>query len=257
MVTALTPLRPVSGKDLVDAIAAQLGETEAQPRWQIARAVRVLGEQRVQELVAEALTIEDAGGMVLPDGSRRHTPGGVFFRLIRERATSRERGRIFRPQGRPGQGQAQGGHRAPEQALAPIAWEEIAADLPALFIGAEKSGKEAKVKLTAIGRPSKVREQGDVVTFALRSVQAPSLPKGMPAPIQPATNYAVVVSAKQYRRVAAALASDAEDRVIVEGYPSLVPGLNGIAVHATSISTVGLQRAKRESQSTEPAVKSS
>lgn len=248
MLTTIEPIAPVSGPALVDAIAAQLGETEELPKRQIARAVRVLGEQRVQELVAETLAIEDAGGLMLPDGSRKRTRGGVFFRLIRERAGKRERYRIFRPQERPGQQQAQGGRRTAAPSPGRVTWEEIAAELPALFADAQTTGKEAKVKLTAIGRPSKVHEQGDVVTFALRSTQAPSLPKGMPTPIQPATNYAVVASAKQYRRVAEALAADAEERVIVEGYPSLVPGMNGIAVHATSISTVGQQRARREAQ---------
>ena len=104
------------------------------------------------------------------------------------------------------------------------------------------------MKITVIGRPSKVQERNGVVTFALRSDKAPALPKGLPTPVQPATNYAVVVAAKQYRKVADALAADPEDRVVVEGYPSLAPNVNGIVVHATNITSVGLQRAKREQQ---------
>ena len=62
---------------VVAVIAAQLGETEQLPQRQIARALATLGEERVRALVARALTIEAQGGLMLPDGSRRRTLGGV------------------------------------------------------------------------------------------------------------------------------------------------------------------------------------
>lgn len=46
MVMAMLPLAPVSGKGVVDAIAAQRMEPKAAPSRQLARAVRVLSEQR-------------------------------------------------------------------------------------------------------------------------------------------------------------------------------------------------------------------
>jgi phosphorylated adapter RNA export protein len=80
--------------ELQAAIADQLGETEALPRRQIRRAVRALGEERARALLAEALAIEAVGGELLPDGSRRRTPGGVFFRLVRGAASPTERAAI-------------------------------------------------------------------------------------------------------------------------------------------------------------------
>ena len=60
---------------VVAAIAAQLGETEQLPQRQIARALAILGEERVRALVIEALTIEARDGLMLPDGSRHRTLG--------------------------------------------------------------------------------------------------------------------------------------------------------------------------------------
>jgi len=40
---------------IVDEIAVQLGETEEEPRRQIKRAVRVLGEERTRSLVDQTL----------------------------------------------------------------------------------------------------------------------------------------------------------------------------------------------------------
>jgi len=41
---------------------------------------------------------ERNGGLMLPDGSRRRTPGGVFFHLIRTTLGTKESYKILRPQ---------------------------------------------------------------------------------------------------------------------------------------------------------------
>lgn len=62
----------------------------------IARALRVLGQERCVELLAAALTIEHQGGMWLKDGTRKRTLGGVFLQLVREHSTEEEKRKIFR-----------------------------------------------------------------------------------------------------------------------------------------------------------------
>src|SRR5579859_5383478 len=64
-------------------IAAQLGETGETPCAQIRRALKVLGAEQVQALLQEALSIEAGEGILIRDGSRRRTLGGVFFYLLR------------------------------------------------------------------------------------------------------------------------------------------------------------------------------
>ena len=85
---------------LVQGIARELGETADVAQVLIKRIVRTLGEERTRELVRHAKVIEEQGGMMVPDGSRRRTLGGVFFKLAKDAATPEERARIWMPQNR-------------------------------------------------------------------------------------------------------------------------------------------------------------
>src|SRR5690242_19464474 len=93
------PGRP-DDKALVAQLAAELGETAAEAQVLIKKVVRTLGAERTRRLVDEAKAIEADGGMLVPDGSRRRTLGGVFFKLAKERASPEERARIWSPKKR-------------------------------------------------------------------------------------------------------------------------------------------------------------
>ena len=77
-------------------IAAQFGETERIPRATIWRCVRIIGPERTQAFVAQALEVEANGGMLIPDGSTRRTLGGIFFYLVRTQVTDDEAMQINR-----------------------------------------------------------------------------------------------------------------------------------------------------------------
>ncbi len=85
---------------VVKDIAAELGETEDVAQVLIKRIVRTLGEERTRQLVKQAQDVEEQGGMMVPDGSRRRTLGGVFFKLAKDQATPEERSRIWMPKNR-------------------------------------------------------------------------------------------------------------------------------------------------------------
>ncbi len=248
--TGKAALRALAGE-----IAAQLGETEPEPGRLIARALRLLGADALLAIVARALEVEASGGMMLPDGSRRRTVGGVFFYLLRTTVGQKEWYRIFRPQttghAPPGAHTSQGAPGAPDaltngQATAAVAtpfdWATFSA---AAMEAMSERGEATTVKLTVIGRPGKVVERGDVVLVALRSEKAPSFPKGVPAPESATVDYMVLVGRKQWSRVAQALAADPADKVLIEGYPTVRPDVAGITVHATSATTTGIQAGKR------------
>ncbi len=232
---------------VVVAIAGQLGETAAGPRHQIARIVDELGEERARALLAEALAIEGRGGLLLPDGSRRRTPGGVFFHLVRTQASPEEVGRIFPP--RPWQQRRQGATRGASATAAPVApaapaftWD----DYPTVVAELQRRlGEATSVKITVIGRPAQIVERGDVTIVALRSEKVPSLPKGLPTPASPTTDYAVFIARKQWQKVAQA-ARNPQDLLIVEGYPTMDPRFNGITVLATQATSKQLQQAERQ-----------
>jgi hypothetical protein len=86
----------MSTEDTVSLIAKALGEVEEIPLTQIAGVVRVLGDDVASSLLKETLDIEAKGGQLLADGTRRRSPGGVFFQLARKRLPVEERKEIFR-----------------------------------------------------------------------------------------------------------------------------------------------------------------
>lgn len=83
-------------EDTVSRIATSLGEVEETPLAQITGVVRALGEEAALSLLNETLEIEKGGGMTLADGTRRRSPGGVFFQLARRKLDPEERKLIFR-----------------------------------------------------------------------------------------------------------------------------------------------------------------
>jgi hypothetical protein len=234
------------------AIAAQLGETHAGARATIWRTVRTLGSERAQAFVAQAQEIEANGGMLLPDGSRKRTLGGIFFYLVRTQVSDAEavainvmwRSKQKRKKlARPHEGQIAPTPPTPPT-LPPFVWDDahpIIAELTA-HVGAAST-----VKVTVIGRPSQVVERQGMIIVALRSTKAPTLPKGLPPLPTTPTNYMIFIQQKQWNKVREAM-QNPEDALIVEGYPVHEPRFTGITVYATQVTTKALQAAKRTAQ---------
>ncbi len=236
---------------LARGIAAVLGETLPPPIRTITRVVDRLGADRARALLGQALTIEASGGVLLPDG-RRRTPGGTFLFLVRTAPdlSPDDRASIFLKAGYHAQGAGRGtptpASPAPA-APAPLVWTDDTYRTLAQQLQQDTPGRATAVKITVIGRPGTAVEQGQAIVVALTSEKVPDLPKGLPEP--PAgTRYTVFVARKPWMKVAEALAADAEDAAIIEGYAALDPRVEGIAVYATSATTKRLQAAKRAAQ---------
>src|SRR4029453_12911966 len=85
-------------KEADKTLADQIAETLNEPNVVLVRKViAVLGAERVQGFFQKTLEIEAAGGLTVQDSSRRRTPGGVFFKTVKDGTTSAERRRIFPP----------------------------------------------------------------------------------------------------------------------------------------------------------------
>ena len=117
------------------------------------------------------------------------------------------------------------------------------------------------VKMTVIGRPVEVRplaasaETASCFALVLETDpnKLPTLPKGLP-PASGSTAYLVLVAGRQWRRVAEAIASDPEDRLVIEGYGGLDPlAPQMITVRATAVTTTARQRAARLSEEAQSA----
>ena len=77
-----------------DTLAASLQEPK---KALLAKVLRTIGPERCQTIFADTLTIESNGGMLVKAGDRRRTPGGVFFELVKERCSGKERHYLFAP----------------------------------------------------------------------------------------------------------------------------------------------------------------
>jgi len=251
-------LRPVSYVSvppnvwaLARAVAAVLDESMPPAIRTITRAVDRLGPARARAVLGQALTVEAQGGLTLPDG-RRRTPGGVFFYLVRTSdAISREdKDYIFPSQGgHPKRAGGSGTLAVPAPAApAPVVWTDETFRALARQLQ-QNPGRATTVKITVIGRPGAIVEQGQAVAVALMSEKVPDLPKGLPEPAA-GTRYTVFVARKQWAKVAEALAADPEDVAIIEGYAALDPRVEGIAVYATSVTTKRTQATKRATSAT-------
>ena len=84
----------------------------------LTKVLRVLGQDRCAAILADTLQREANGGMLTKDGTRRRTPGGVFFQLVREQATKQERRRLFP------QPALQRGHGQPQGQPTVLTWDE-------------------------------------------------------------------------------------------------------------------------------------
>jgi len=237
---------------LAAEIAAALGETAPDPMGQIARAVDRLGPAQARAFLAQVQEIEAGGGRILPDGSRRRTPGGLFFLLLRQSTDLSRRDKVYIfPQLFPQKKTRAAAEDSAVAAPASVIWTDETYRTLAQQLQQDSSGRLTTVKITVIGRPGTAVEQGQAVALALVSEKVPALAKGLPEP--PAgTRYTVFVARKQWTKIAEALAADAEDAAIIEGYAALDARVEGIAVYATSATTKRLQAAKRAM--TTPAV---
>jgi hypothetical protein len=232
-------------KSIATQIADQLGETAAGPQAQIRRILQVIGPERTTAFVTQALAIEANGGLLLPDGSRKRTLGGVFFRLVRDHVSEEERKAIWPYQTWQQRKQREQTRAAPTSPqLPPFQWEQADEVITEL---SKHPGEATTVKVTLVGRPGEIVERQGVIILALKSTAAPSLPKGLPAPPAQPTNYLVFISQKQWWKVADAI-TNPEDKLILEGYPVQHPRFSGITVYATQVTTKLLQAAKQQQQ---------
>ncbi|NJN65281.1 MAG: hypothetical protein HC884_00495 [Chloroflexaceae bacterium] len=219
---------------MVAHVAQVLGESEKRPVTTISRITQQFGATFVQQMLEETLQIEAQGGLLLSDGSRRRTPGGVFFYLVRKRISKKDTFYLF--------------YKEIEQKRrkkdVPFDWKDrikVAHEL-------KKEQGEARVKVTLIGRPGKVVEKRTFTMTMMTERKVPALPRGMPEPPQSTTTYMVYISKKQWDRVKEAI-KNPNDVLIIEGFARYDPELEGIAVFASNTLTRFLQQKQRQSQS--------
>jgi len=206
-------------------IADRLGETEDLPREQIERVVQHVGAETALAWLRDTEEIEAAGGIMLSDGSRRKTPGGVFFKLVRERVAKTQMLSIFYPDY--------------EQTF-PLDDQELAERLAR--VGEWPLAAAQRLRFSIVGRPARIAPpdtpaEAPYVVFELRTdpTRAPAFNKALPA-VAETTTFRVLVPTRQWPRVAAALIEHPEARLLVHGFPAPDPRAPGkVTVYAASV----------------------
>jgi hypothetical protein len=120
-------------EETISTIAKALGEVDEIPVSQITGIVQVLGEEGALTLLNETLEIEKSGGMMLADGTRRRSPGGVYFQLARRKLPPEDKKNIFREkkaEGAPGEAGSQPTAASPTNASATASAQADASKFP-------------------------------------------------------------------------------------------------------------------------------
>ena len=224
----------------------KLAEVLHEPNVPLLRQVlRTLGFDRTVAVLTDTLTCESNGGMRTKDGTRRRTPGGVFFQLVKERTTPQERRRLFPAAA------SQHTQAYPKRQPPALTWDEVTALTETL--ATTSAGEGRTMKLTLIGRPGKVEMRGQAVMFRMQGKPPASLPRGLPPlPSTPALTWNVLVALRQWNQVKDRIESTPDDQLIVEGYP-LQEG-SQLVLLAQSCTSVALQREKKQVQQAQQQV---
>lgn len=213
----------------VDYIAKTLNENKEKPLTQIEQIVDALGTKKTLKMLRRTLQIEEGGGMLIYNQSRRRTPGGVFFFLAQRWVNKKHRVKIW-PEMYPNE---------------PLDWDDR---LPLVKQAHEELGQAGIPRMVLIGQPGRVIERGKVVLTSLQRQKLPkSMPKDLPDMPDKELPYIVYISAKQWRKVKPTLKSK-KDEIIVEGYPAFNPQLKAITIFATRTTSKGLDKARRNKQ---------
>lgn len=217
-------------------IAAKFGRSFGEKQHgvirQIKRVIQLCGVEFAQKMYDAAMEIEANGGMMLADNSRRRTPGGVFFHLVRNNVDDEKRRFIIHGGSRP--------------AFLLLSWQDRIALLQSLQ---NEQGTADIMKVTLRGRPGQVEKRPEVVVTTMTyQPQNIAFPTGMPVPPTTPTLYVVYIAVKQWEKIEESIANP-DDTLIVDGVCAFDPDTKSMAVFATSVQSVLMEEQTRAAQS--------
>jgi len=212
-----------------EKLSVALDETGEKPLAQVELVVEALGIKKSVKLLRKSLQIEENGGMMVYNQSRRRTLGGIFFFLAQRWVKKDRRYKIW-----------------PE--MYPRKYIDWAERLPLVDSALTEIGEAGMPRITLIGRPGRIIEKGRVVLTSMQRKKVPSSwPRGLPPMPKNEGPYIIYITAKQWRKVKRSL-NNKKDELIVEGYPTFNSRLNAITVFSQRTTTKLLEQARREKQ---------
>ena len=237
--------------EVVELIASHLGETDPGVQQLLRRVVKFVGIEQSLSYLQQTLEIEERGGLMTLDGSRRRSAGGVFFFLVKTNIPQNIRYTLFpgNPGTHPYQPQEKAANNLTDQSSAatPAAWADRADAVQEI---GDQKGTATVVKIEVRGRPGKIVQRNTYVVTSMNATNMPSLPKGLPTPDNTRTTYTVYIANKQWKKVEESIKNE-EDILILEGIPVLDLQTKSIAVFVTNANTRLLLSTRRQTQKQE------
>jgi hypothetical protein len=223
-------------KSLAEELAEELNETKPQPKRQIELLLEHMGEEFVRAKIEEAKKVEADGGMMVDDGSRRRTLGGVFFYVAKLDVPIDRRLLIF-----PNFGQAKRGKV--------IEWHERHEYIDKL-LDADEHGDMQYVKTMVQGRPGKIEIMDNSVVTTIQHIHRRiPMPRGVPFPPDTPMTYVIYMSLRHWEKVKESLEKYNSDKLIAEGTCIWDDETETFAVFANHVTTRRMDtQAQKEEQ---------
>lgn len=238
---------PIS--DAVRQMAQALHEENPRALQSMQRIVDIVGLEFTQQKYEESLKIEADGGMMTQDGSRRRTPGGVFFYLVKGSLDDEMREKVF-PEMRYLK------HRRPESPYPEMeSWQERIDIFKSLE--QKQLGKASDVIVKLNGRPQadSVERRKELVLFAMTQEVGSlgTMPRGIPEFPESFRNitYAIYMTEMHWDRVMESLQSDESDEMLIEGVAAWDTDLDAVAIFTTWASTERLEKKAKQKRKAE------
>jgi len=202
-------------------IARSLDETRAGPRYQIAAIIQHCGPHFADQILQDTRAVLAQGGMLVADGSRMRTPGGIFFLLAHNLMTDEQKRAVF--------------SHARTPSFRWTGRHEIVVPLLA------EPGDVQSVTVTLIGRPCEVWEYDDVIILRMgyEGVKTPT-PRGVPQVQLLNSLYTVFIGLNLWRGLKL---EDDRQMLVVEGPCAYEAQVEGLAVYAEKIA---VQKGKKK-----------
>ncbi len=236
-------------EQIVKEIAARLGETEQIPLWQLTKIVEKNGAHFAYFMVEMAEDIHRDGLMMVADGSRSRTLGGVFFNIVRAGVSYRLRHEIF-----PAQDVKEKlvKHDLYLKNFPVFNWEDRVNDLAPIFD--KPAGEVKSVHIVLRGNPKHVETRQDMVVFRMNfdpSQLDLQLPRGIPPVPTDPTPYIVYVTMRQWKKSIAKSVAKGQ-AIMVDGTCVLDPVLKAIVVYARGVKVLGEEATASQDKETAP-----
>ena len=242
-----TFLHMADNEQIVKEIAERLGETNEIPLWQITKIVERNGADFAYFMVELAEEIHREGLMMVLDGSRPRTLGGVFFNAVRDGLAYKFRYEIFPPHDVK---EKRIKHDIYVRNLPLFNWEGRANDLAPIF--SKSVGEVKSVNIVLRGNPKHIESRQEVVVFRMELNPTKAdlqLPREMPPlPTEPST-YIVYVAMRQWKKNIAKSVAKGQG-LMVDGACVLDTALNAIVVYARGIKLLPPEVAPLEADAT-------